>query len=391
MHIGCRCDQHGGVTRVGRFLLVVWAAGGNVAPSAGLATALVGRGHRVHVLGPPVLQTRFEAAGCTFATFDRAREAGRVEVDVFDDNLLGWNRFITGTRLADDVKAELDRKATDVVIVDCALSAALSAAEASGVPAAVLVHVLYQPSAEGEGAAQWDATRPMGDATRRHLGLDGLDPEHHVQAEVWSRASLALACQPEAFDVPLTCRPTNLRYVGPIFEQEPLTPTATKRPLVVVSLSTTNMRQGPVVQRVLDAAASLDVDVLCTLGGVELEGLRAPPNVTIEEWVSHREVLALASVVVTHAGLSTVMAALADGVPLVCLPLGRDQPWNAERVATLGLGRSLERDAPVGDVRAAIEDVLRDPCYRQEAERMAGVIAGYGNGTSAVSELEALL
>jgi len=389
--VGCRRDQHAGVTRVGRFLLVVWAAGGNVAPSAGLATALVGRGHRVHVLGPPVLQTRFEAIGCTFTTFDRAREAGRVEVDVFDDNLLGWNRFITGTRLADDVKAELDCRATDVVIVDCALSAALSAAEASGVPAAVLVHVLYQPSVEGEGAAQWDPTRPLADATRRHVGLDGLDPQRHVQAEVWSRASLALACQPEAFDVPLTCRPTNLRYVGPIFEQESLTPTATKRPLVLVSFSTTNMRQGTVVQRVLDAAAPLDADVLCTLGGVELEGLRVPPNVTVEEWVPHREVLALASVVVTHAGLSTVMAALADGVPLVCLPLGRDQPWNAERVAALGLGRSLEPDAPVGDVRAAIEDVLGNPCYRQEAQRMAGVIAGYGNGTSAVSELEALL
>ena len=379
------------MTRVGRFLLVVWAAGGNVAPSAGLATALVGRGHRVHVLGPPGLQMRFEATGCTFTKFDRAREAGRVEVDVFDDNLLGWNRFITGTRLADDVKAELDRNTTDVVIVDCALSAAVFAVEASGLPAVVLVHVLYQPSVEGEGAAQWDPTRPLSDATRRHLGLDGLDSERHVQAEVWSRASLALACQPEAFDVPLRCRPTNLRYVGPMFEQEPLASATTKRPLVLVSFSTTNMRQGSVVQRVLDAVAPMDADVLCTLGGVELDGLMVPSNVTVEEWVPHREAIALASVVVTHAGLSTVMTALANGVPLVCMPLGRDQPWNAERVATLGLGRSLERDAPVGDVRAAIEDVLGDPCYRREAQRMAGFIAAYGNGTSAVFELEALL
>jgi MGT family glycosyltransferase len=338
-----------------------------------------------------VLRTRFEAAGCTFATFDRAREAGRVDVDVFDDNLLGWNRFISGIRLADDVKAELDRESADVVVVDCALSAALSAAEASGVPAAVLVHVLYQPSVEGDGAAQWDPTRPMVDATRRHLGLDGLDPGRHVQAEVWNRASLVLACQPEGFDVPLTCRPTNLRYVGPIFEQAPLRPTATDRPLVLVTFGTTNMRQGSVVQRVVDAAAPLDADVLCSLGGVELDGLRAPSNVSVEEWVDHREVLARASAVVTHAGLSTVMAALADGVPLVCLPLGRDQPWNADRVATLGLGRSLECGARVGDVRAAIEDVLNDHRYHQRALRMAGVIGGYGNGSLAVSELEAIL
>jgi len=371
--------------------MVVWAAGGNAAPSAGLATALVGRGHRVQVLGPQRLRARFEAAGCTFTAFDRAREPGRVEDDVFDDNLLGWNRFITGTRLADDVHAVLEQAAADVVVVDCALSAALSAAEASGVAAAVLVHVLYQPSVEGEGAAQWDPTRPMVDVTRRHLGQDGLDPGRHVLADVWSRATLALACQPENFDVPLADRPTNFRYVGPIFEQPPLPPTATERPLLLVSLGTTNMRQGPVVQRVLDAAAPLDADVLCTLGGVELDGLRVPPNATVEEWVPHREVLARASAVITHAGLSTTMATLAGGVPLVCLPLGRDQPWNAERVATLGLGRSLERDAPVGDIRNAIEDVLGDPSYRQEARRMAAVMSGYGNGTSAVSELESLL
>ncbi|HEX7442729.1 MAG TPA: nucleotide disphospho-sugar-binding domain-containing protein [Acidimicrobiales bacterium] len=310
---------------------------------------------------------------------------------MFDDNLLGWNRFITGTRLADDVMAELDRAVVDVVVVDCALSAALSAAEASGVPAAVLVHVLYQPSVEGAGAAQWDPTRPLVDATRHHLGLDGLDPVRHLQAEVWDRASLALACQPDSFDVPLSARSSNLRYVGPIFEQAPLPPTETERPLVLVSFSTTNMHQGPVVQRVLDATAPLDADVMCTLGGVELDGLRVPPNATVERWVPHRAVLARASAVITHAGLSTVMAALAQVVPLVCLPLGRDQPWNAERVATLGLGRSLDRDAPVGDVRAAIEDVLSDPSYRREAHRMAGIIVGYGNGASAVSELEALL
>ena len=158
-----------------------------------------------------------------------------------------------------------------------------------------------------------------------------------------------------------------------------------------MSFSTTNMRQGPVVQRVLDAAAPLDADVLCTLGGVELDALRVPPNATVEEWVPHPEVLARASVVITHAGLSTAMAALAGGVPLVRLPLGRDQPWNAERVATLGLGRNLERAAPVGHIRNAVEDVLGDPSYRREAHRMAAVISGYGNGTSAVSELEALL
>ena len=39
-----------------------------------------------------------------------------------------------------------------------------------------------------------------------------------------------------------------------------------------------------------------------------------------------------AALVVTHAGWQTINAALADGVPLVCVPDGRDQPDNAARV-----------------------------------------------------------
>ena len=33
-----------------------------------------------------------------------------------------------------------------------------------------------------------------------------------------------------------------------------------------------------------------------------------------------------ASAVITHAGLNTVLESLSEGVPLVCIPLGNDQP-----------------------------------------------------------------
>ncbi len=371
--------------------MVVWAAGGNVAPSAGLARVLSDRGHQVHVLGSPGLRTRFDQAGCTFSAFSRAREPGLVEVDVFDDHLLGWNRFISGTRLADDVTAELDRGAFDAVIVDCALSAALFAVEKKGLPAAALVHVLYEPSVEGPEATQWDPTRPLVDSTRRHLELSVLDPERPVLAATWDRAAVVLACVPEPFDVPLEARPANLRYVGPIFEELPSPRARSGDPLVLVSFSTTNMRQGDVLQRVLDALGPLELEVLCTLGGVSVGELRPPANATVSDWVPHMEVLARASAVVTHAGLSTVMSTLANGVPLVCMPMGRDQPVTADRVAALGLGRNIPEDSPVGIITGAVADVLEHACFTDEARRMAEVIAGYGNGSKAVSELEALL
>lgn len=388
--------HHSVVARAGRFLIVVWAAGGNVLPAAGLARVLVTRGHEVRVLGPPALRKRFERAGCTFHPFQRARQPSLVEKEVFDDNLLGWTRFISGSRLADDVSAELNREAVDVVVVDAFLSAALAAAEKAGVRTAVLVHVLPQPSVEGPTAAQWDPTRPFVDATREHLGMSPLSSALPLLSTLWSRAELLLACVPEPFDYPLAHPPANLRYVGPIFEDDrfrdaPEDMPRSERQLVLVSFSTTNMRQGQVLQRVLDAVEPLDLDVLCTLGGVPLGELRAPQNTLIRDWVPHTAVLSHTTAVITHAGLSTVMSALAFGVPLVCMPMGRDQPLNADRVETLGVGCHLSSESPTPAIRTALEHVLEDSIFRDMARRMAQVIAEYGNGSRAAVELEALL
>ena len=375
----------------GRFVMVTWAAGGNVAPAAGLARVLRERGHEVRVLGPLVLQDRFAEAGCTFRPFVRAREPGPMDVDVFDDNLLGWTRYITGSRLADDVAEELVRQPVDVVVVDAFLSAAMAAAEQARLPIAALVHVLYAPSVEGPSATQWDPSRPLVEATRAHLGLAPLAPGSPLLRSVWERADLSLACTPEGFDYPLADRPATVRYVGPILGQAPDERSETLRPMVLISFSTTNMRQGPVLQRALDACASLDVDVVCTLGGIAADDLRVPGNATAHDWLPHRELLARASAVVTHAGLSTVMHALASGVPMVCLPMGRDQPLNAERVATLGLGCDLDPEAAVEEIRAAVVGVLSDTGCSRRARHMADVIAGYGNGSTAAGELESLL
>ncbi len=96
------------------------------------------------------------------------------------------------------------------------------------------------------------------------------------------------------------------------------------------------------------------------------------------------------ALLVTHAGLGSVVAALAHGVPLLCLPLGREQPQNAAAVARIGAGRVLAPDAAVDDVRAAIVELLANPDYRVAAERMATSIAAEGSADRAITELETL-
>ena len=102
----------------------------------------------------------------------------------------------------------------------------------------------------------------------------------------------------------------------------------------------------------------------------------------------HGEVLPHASLVVTHAGLGTVMSALSHGVPLLCLPLGRDQFFNAAMVERLGAGRVLPAMPTGATLAAAVHELLADDGTRAGAKRMATVIAGYAGAATAVAELE---
>ena len=163
-------------------------------------------------------------------------------------------------------------------------------------------------------------------------------------------------------------------------------------PLVMISFSTTYQHQEHALQTVLDAVAELRVRALVTLGPeVEADGFSTPPNVVAEAWVDHASVLPHAALVVTHAGLGTVLASLAHGVPLVCLPGGREQPFNAERVEALGVGRSVSADADSATVRSAVVETLSDADCRTAAAEVAATIAAHTAREQAVVGVERLL
>jgi UDP:flavonoid glycosyltransferase YjiC (YdhE family) len=92
--------------------------------------------------------------------------------------------------------------------------------------------------------------------------------------------------------------------------------------------------------------------------------------------------------VITHGGHGTVMKALIAGVPLVVVPLGRDQPDNAGRVVHAGAGIRLRKNATASALRAAVSRVTKDPRYRAAARRMAARLASERDDNRAVDELE---
>jgi UDP:flavonoid glycosyltransferase YjiC (YdhE family) len=98
-----------------------------------------------------------------------------------------------------------------------------------------------------------------------------------------------------------------------------------------------------------------------------------------------------AAAVVTHCGHGTTIKALAAGLPLVCVPMGRDQLDVAARVVHRGAGGRLEAAAGPAAIAAAVHDVLGDPSYRAAAGRIAEAIAQETASDRAVEAIESLI
>ena len=116
-------------------------------------------------------------------------------------------------------------------------------------------------------------------------------------------------------------------------------PLADGRPRVLVALSTTCQHQEDVLRRIAAALAMLPLEAVITAGpAVDMRAIDPAQNVAVFRYIAHRTILPDCALVVTHAGLGAVMAALAHGVPLLCMPMGRDQHDNAALVAACGAG-----------------------------------------------------
>ena len=395
-----------------RILVAAWDSGGGVEAVVTVAGKAASRGHQVTVLGTEGLRERFEAVGAIFRTYRYApdNDLSLPETDLVKDweartpiGLFGRVRdrlmFGPASQFCRDVVAELASEPADVLIVDALIPSALSGGEAARVPTVLLMHGPYmlprdgappfglglRPARSGVGrlrdraacAASYAFLRagmPALNKARSEYGLAPLASARDLEAA----PDRILVCSSPSFDFAPGSIPTHARYVGPQLDDRPMGLWADPwlggppLPLVLVSLSSTVMRQEQLLQRAADALGELPVHGVITTGPAVDPGLiSAPPNVVVQRWARHADILPHCAAVLTHGGHGTVMKALAAGVPLVVVPLGRDQPDNAARVAIAGVGVRVSKSASAARLRAAIRGVLTDDAYGVAAREMA--------------------
>ncbi len=414
-----------------RLLVTLWDGGGNVPPVLSVVAALVRGGHDVRVLtdrvlGDAVLRTDARHVAWTTAP---QRDTAGVESEFVRDfearTPIGANARIRDRLLvgpagayAADVRAEIRREPVDAVISETLLFGSQIAAEAEGVPNMTLVPNLYPGEVRGVppfgpglmprddalgrlrdrivrklGKLMWDKRLGELNTVRGDFGL----PPVASAFEMLDRPDRVLVLTSASFEFSAGAQaPDNIRYCGPRLEDPGWTerwePPPGDDPLVLVSLSTTTQNQGPMILRVVEALGRLPVRGLVTAGpSYSADDLDAPANVMVVSSAPHSQVLPHAAAVVTHAGHGTVIKALSQGVPLVCMPVGRDQPDTAARVVAAGAGVRIRAGSRPAGVERALRSVLEDPSYRKGAERIASAIAADRACDLAVDEIEDLL
>jgi UDP:flavonoid glycosyltransferase YjiC (YdhE family) len=358
-------------------LTVTWDAGGNLPPMFGLGRELTRRGHRVRCLGPEAIRAAVEQAGMELRPLvSAAAYDPRVPMSL-EASQEAQGAVFFGGGYAADVIAEFGQAMPDVVVIDCFLIAAQAAAEARRAQTVLLAH-----TPPGWFVPFWNQVLlPPTNVARTAAGVSPVGST----TELWSRAAIVLAATSRELDGSgeIAARVKGLRYTGPIFEAagdgaidiETVAPPG-KEPLVVVGFSTTFMRQEGLIGRVIEALAQLKVRGIVTAGpAVDIDQLPTAPNVRVHRWLPHASLLPAASLVITHAGHTTVAKALSWGVPLLCIPLGRDQGYIARRVEEIGAGMAVDPAASADALAVAAATVLATGAFRRKAIQMADAMA----------------
>lgn len=368
-----------------RILFTFTGGHGHLRPLLPLARAAAAAGHEVTLSGAPAL--RDGAAPFTFAPSGpdvrpHHRELAAVDEQREQAVVRDWFAGTAASARAADLVAICGRLRPDIVVRDEMDLGAAVAAERCGLPHASVVVIaaggfadreLIAPPLERLRAAHGLPPDPGFEMLRRHLVLNPFPAFRRAGVGV----DFGYRSSPVA--------PVGAEAVGP----------DAAAPLVYATLGTVfNTESGDVLDRILAGVAELPVRVVAAVGrGRRPSDLPPQPSsVQAVTWADQERLLEQCAAVVCHGGSGTVTGALARGVPVVCLPMGADQPANAARCVELGVGVSLDAStATPAEIARAVTTTLEDPGYVRSARRLADAHARLPPVEEAVRRIEQIV
>ena len=400
------------------FLFASWSNLGDLGPMLTGARQLRDRGHNVRFIAGQPAREHVLAAGFAFTPWQRKPNYAPV-AQGSDPRRQNGQALIFGPAAshAADTRDAIRSEPTDALVAFHVLFGSAMAAEAEGLP-----YVLLSPSL---------SARPLSGVPPLHSGLraprtieerakvdaagnqyaaflnewlpminearasQGLEPLSHV-LDAYNHAPRVLLAVSSAFDFPADYLPANTRYIGPLLDDSPWTQPWDSRwsvgpehPRALVFLGTTDQNQAAVLQRIINAVGDIEMEAVVTVGPIfDPARFQAPQNVIVLSSVPHDAVMTEVSLAVVHGGHGSVNRALLHDLPLLVMPLGRDQSDNAVRVEDRGAGLTLPPSASETEIATALKRLIHECSFREAARTLAQAIANEIKAQRFVTEVE---
>jgi MGT family glycosyltransferase len=212
-----------------------------------------------------------------------------------------------------------------------------------------------------------------------------------------SIAQLAhISQQPIAFEFPIKNLPSHFHYAGPFRNPSPRSVSfpfeqLTGQPLIYASLGSVQNTKQEIFHCIAAACQGLDMQLVITHGGgMSADAVRSlPGSPLVVEYAPQLDVLAKASLTITHGGMNTVLDSLSCGVPLVAIPITFEQPGTGARIRWTQTGEVLNlSQLNVPALRTAIQQGLANETYLQNARKLQRSIQQAGGVKRAADIVE---
>lgn len=334
-----------------------------------LAGVLARQDHELVVWAPEGWRAQVQRLGARFepSSPEMPRAPDHVPFDAFASLVEHETERLVPALHAHDV---------DLVIRDSQTPWALVAAQYLGIPRLVS-HPMFPMAGATEarelGPAQRERFERSWLSIARRWGVELSDVRGLAHAT--SEPTLLFTTEEIVGDREL---PGVWRCIGPLLDAVPRRGPESAAPLVYASFGTAQNQRTELFRLVVAALAGQRVRVTVSAGGRALttdDIGSVPPNITVHAFVDARDVLAGASVQITHGGCNSVHESLIAGVPLVCLPQAFDQIPLSARVQELGVGVVAAEDPDA--VARAVTTVLGDEGFRVRTDALAKRLRRY--------------
>jgi MGT family glycosyltransferase len=197
--------------------------------------------------------------------------------------------------------------------------------------------------------------------------------------------------------------PPSVRYVGQLVRQkrpedkppEWLSRLPREHPWVYATEGTVHVSTPILLRAAAQGLGNLPIELIMITGDdrdpAQLNLEPISPNVHVARWVWPGDVLPHVKVTITTGGPGSVLASLSAGVPVIIVPTEWDKPEIAQRLVDAGAGlRLTPGNCTPRRMRAAVERVLREESFSQNAQRLAQIFKSYTGASRAADLLEEL-